>query len=64
MLDSKDRNAGLDILDKDRKELNFFYLNGIKARSSKVIGIPVVLKDPEGFNGFYKTFKGDLTSNI
>ena len=43
---------------------NMFFLNGIKARSTKVIEIPVFLKDPEELKGMYLNFNGFLETTV
>ena len=46
------------------KDKNYFYLNGLKARSSKVFEVPILINDPVGFPGFYTESKGPLETNI
>lgn len=58
------RNSKYKVLQNDLKDVNFFYINGLKARSTKTIAIPVKLTDPSGYDGFYNTYTGDLTTNI
>ena len=41
-----------------------FYINGLKARSSQVVEIPVLLRDPQSLAGFYKNFNGSLETTI
>lgn len=43
---------------------NFFFVNGLEKRSSKVFQIPIYLRDPQGYPNFYRTFKGALETNI
>ena len=43
---------------------NMFFLNGIKARSSKVIEIPVFLQDPAELKGMYLNFNGFLETTV
>lgn len=48
----------------DPKLTNEFQINGMKARESKIIEIPVYLKDPKSLPGFYKNFDGVIETTI
>jgi predicted RNA-binding protein len=56
--------------DSDRKHMadpkltNEFQINGLKARESKIIEIPVLLKDPKQLAGFYKNYDGVLETTV
>ena len=41
-----------------------YYLNGIKAHSSKVFEIPIYLMDPAEKHGFYDNFTGALETTV
>ena len=45
-------------------QLFFFFLNGLKARSSKVFEIPVYLVSPKGYKHFYDQFSGPLQTTF
>lgn len=48
----------------DPKLTNEFQINGLKARESRIVEIPVFLKDPKSLPGFYKNFDGVIETSI
>ena len=52
------------ILGVQRESRNAYYLNGLKARSSKVFDIEVFLDDPSDLPGMYKNYNGSLETII
>jgi hypothetical protein len=58
-------NERMSRIQKDGQPLTKdFFVNGLKARSSKVVEIPVLLRDPQSLAGFYKNFNGSLETTI
>ena len=41
-----------------------YQINGLKARSSMIVDIPIFLRDPENLNGFYDHFNGALETTV
>ena len=60
-IDTDERNTKKVL---DPKLTNEFQINGLKARESKIIEIPVFLKDPKSLPGFYKNFDGVIETTI
>lgn len=52
------------VLGVQEPHYNFFFLNGLKARSSKVFEIPVYLVSPKGYKHFYEQFTGPLQTTF
>lgn len=48
----------------DPKLTNEFQINGLKARESRIVEIPVFLKDPKALPGFYKNFDGVIETTV
>ena len=48
----------------DRSRSQHYYLNGLKARSKKIIEVPIALEDPTNQDGFYTNYRGHLETNI
>ena len=53
-----------DILNTQDASRNRFYLNGLKAQSSKVFDVTIHLKEPKQLDHFYDHFTGSLESIV
>ena len=45
-------------------KVNYYYVNGLKARSSKIEAIPIYLENPEELKNFYDHYNGTLETSI
>jgi len=55
---------GKDVLQRPVAKDNYYYLNGLKRRSSTIVEVPVLLVDPRGFAKFYDAYSGSIETNI
>ena len=53
-----------EALTRDHVKENFFFINGLKRRSSQIFNIPVELISPPEHEGFYNNFAQPLETTL
>ena len=59
-----EKNWKIPDLQAFQRKDNYFYINGLKARSSQPYYIRIQLQDPPKHEGFYQNWKGVLETTV